>query len=109
MLKKSIIPLFLLVFLVSCKKEAVVTPTPTSGSVSVLTQHNDNLRTGLNNKETILTTSNVNPKQFGKLFTLPVDDEVYSQPLVVGDLPTGSGTKSVVLIATVSNSVYEFD
>jgi hypothetical protein len=109
MLKKSIIPLFLLVFLVSCKKEAVVTPTPTSGSVSVLTQHNDNLRTGLNNQETILTTSNVNPKQFGKLFTLPVDDEVYSQPLVVGDLPAGSGAKTVVLIATVSNSVYEFD
>ena len=40
----------------------------------VLTYHNNNSRTGLYNKETILTTSNVNAASFGKLFTLPADD-----------------------------------
>jgi len=46
--------------------------------ISVLTQHNDNTRAGLNNKETVLTTSNVNTAQFGRLFTLTVDDQVYA-------------------------------
>ena len=33
---------------------------PAFGQVSVLTQHNDNARTGQNTSETILNTSNVN-------------------------------------------------
>jgi outer membrane protein assembly factor BamB len=77
--------------------------------ISVLTQHNDNTRAGLNNQEKVLTTANVNAKQFGKLFTLAVDDQVYAQPLVVGNLPVGSGIHNMVFIATVNNSVYAFD
>lgn len=77
--------------------------------ISVLTQHNDNTRAGLNDKEALLTTSNVNGKEFGKLFTLPVDDQIYAQPLVVGSLAIGGGTHNVVVVATVSNTVYVFD
>ena len=58
--------LTLLVFLV-CVAASI------SPAQSVLTQHNDNSRTGQNTNETILTTSNVKVGQFGKLFSLPVD------------------------------------
>src|ERR1700675_4702563 len=55
-------------------------PPPNPQSVSVLTQHNDNTRSGWNDNETALTTTNVNVQQFGEVFTLPVDDQVYAQP-----------------------------
>ena len=43
-------------------------PLPACGQASVLTQHNDNMRTGQNLSETVLNASNVNVNQFGKLF-----------------------------------------
>ncbi len=99
---------FIVLVVSSCKTKDTVSVN-VSQNISVLTQHNDNTRAGLNSKETILTTSNVNSKQFGKLFTMPVDDQVYAQPLVVADLSIGSGKHNVVFIATVNNSVYAFD
>ena len=56
------------------------------GQVSVLTQHNDNSRTGQNLQETVLNTSTVNVSNFGKLFSLPVDGNIYVQPLYVPNL-----------------------
>ena len=85
------------------------TGKPNNEHISVLTQHNDNTRAGLNNKETVLTTSNVNAAQFGKLFSLSVDEQVYAQPLVYAGLQIGSGTHNVVFIATVNNTVYAYD
>ena len=79
------------------------------GQVSVTTQHNDNWRSGLNSHETKLTTSNVNENQFGKLFSLPVDDQVYAQPLVVSGLPMSDSIRNIVYIATVNNTVYAYD
>lgn len=112
MAKKIIILLFSILVILSCKKKespAVVTVTANTQHISVLTQHNDNTRAGLNRQETALNTSNVNSSQFGKLFSLAVDDQVYSQPLVVGNLAIGTGTHNVVFIATVNNSVYAYD
>ena len=77
--------------------------------VDVLTQHNDNARTGTNLRETMLTPQNVNKSQFGMLFKRVVDDQLYTQPLVVTNVAVGGGTHDVVYVTTVNNSVYAFD
>jgi hypothetical protein len=75
----------------------------------VLTQHNDNARTGANLRETVLTPANVNKAQFGMLFKRTVDDQLYTQPLVVTGVAVGGGTRDLVFVTTVNNSVYAFD
>lgn len=82
---------------------------PVAAQVNVLTQHNDNSRTGANLNEALLNTSNVNVNQFGKLFTCAVDGYVYAQPLYVSGLSIGGAVHNVVYICTEHNSVYAFD
>jgi hypothetical protein len=79
--------------------------------VDVLTQHNDLSRTGWNKQEIFLNHANVRAGSFGLAFTLPVDDQVYAQPLVVSgvNIPSHIGLKNVVYVCTMNNSVYAFD
>lgn len=78
--------------------------------VSVTTYRNDLSRSGQNQAETILTPQNISPATFGKLFSLPVDGQVYAQPLYVSlvSIP-GNGIHNVVFVATEHDSVYAFD
>ncbi|MBB6145143.1 outer membrane protein assembly factor BamB [Silvibacterium bohemicum] len=58
----------------------------------------------------MLTPTNVNSSQFGKLYSVAVDGQVYTQPLYVSNLAIpGQGTHNVVYIATMNNSVYALD
>ena len=103
-----------LAILAACKQNITDRPsgdpsTTNPQTVSVLTQHNDNTRAGWNNNETALTTSNVNPQHFGKLFSLSVDDQVFAQPLVAGGITINNGVHNVVYVATVNNTLYAFD
>src|SRR5262245_33958730 len=85
-------------------------PDKSLGAVAVLTHHNDLNRSGANLNETLLATNNVNTNQFGKLFTRTVDDEIHTQPLIVPNVNVpGNGIYNLVIVATVSNSVYAFD
>jgi hypothetical protein len=76
----------------------------------IVTSQYDNARTGVNPRETTLTPRNVNAQQFGKLFTLKVDGDIYAQPLFLGgvEIP-GKGRHDVLFVATEHDSVYAFD
>ncbi len=76
----------------------------------VLTSQYNNARTGANLNETALTPSAVNVHQFGKLFALHVDGDIYGQPLYMPRLEIpGKGIHNVVFVATEHDSVYAFD
>jgi hypothetical protein len=78
-------------------------------AVDVLTQHNDISRSGADPSEYVLTTSNVNTSQFGKLFSRVVVGQIYAQPLYVNSLTISNKTRNVVYVCTEHNNVYAFD
>ncbi len=81
-----------------------------TGSVNVLTRGYDNQRTGQNLQETILTPTNVNSGTFGKIFSYPVDGQIYAEPLYVSNLTMAQGgVHNVVFVATEYDSIYAFD
>ncbi len=82
---------------------------PPSG-VDVTTYHYDNLRTGQNLNETVLTPANVNQTKFAKLGSFNVDGHVDAQPLYLSNLAIpDKGTKNVLYVVTEHDTVYAFD
>lgn len=76
----------------------------------VATAQYDSERTGANSAETTLTPRNVNEHRFGRLSVLPLDGDVYAQPLFVPNLDIpGKGRHNVVFVATEHDSVYAID
>lgn len=96
-------PRVLLIFAVFC-----VLALPTQ-SQDVLTYHNNNARTGLNNKETLLTLTNVNSANFGKLFTVSADGLVDAQPLYLSAVTISGVRHNLLIVATEHGSVYAYD
>lgn len=78
-------------------------------AVSVLTQHNDNKRSGANLQETKLNTSNVNVNEFGLLASRDVAGQIYTQPLYAPDVSVGGTLRNLVIVGTMQNWVYAFD
>ncbi len=81
----------------------------------VLMQHNDLNRTGWNPNETFLNTSNVTPTNFGLLYKRSVDDQIYTQPLIISGVNVTDPithtqvTRNLLIVVTVKNTMYAFD
>ncbi len=100
---------------------AVVDATPVDARVidagfdaapsdNVLTEHDDGARTGQQTAETTLTVASLNAAHFGRAFNIPVDDDVYAQPLYVNGVDLGAaGVHNVLYIATMNDTIYAFD
>jgi len=85
------------------------TNSASASTIDVVTYHYDNLRTGQNTRETILTPLNVNSTTFGKLGEFAVVGKVDAQPLYLSNLSIPGGTKNVLYVATEHGCVYAFD
>src|SRR3954464_7553934 len=84
-------------------------PTALYAQVDVRMNRYDDGRSGANLSEKTLTAANVNVKQFGKLYSYPVDGAVYAQPLYLANVMIGGAPHNVVYIATMKDKVYAFD
>jgi hypothetical protein len=87
----------------------VQTAVTTTSAPDVTTYHDDIARDGLNAQETILTLSNVNSSQFGKIGFDTVDGLVDAQPLYLANVTAGGKLRNVLYVATEHDSVYAFD
>ena len=78
--------------------------------IDVTNYHYDNYRTGWNPNETDLTPATVGSGNFGLLATLPVDGNVYAQPLLLTHVTMPDKlSHDVLVVATGNNSVYAYD
>jgi outer membrane protein assembly factor BamB len=83
-----------------------------ASGADVLTNHNNNARTGLVSDEKILTPSNA--AQLKVLYQSTVDGQIYAQPLCVSNQlvkigGASQGKHDLVIVATENGSVYAFD
>jgi hypothetical protein len=85
-----------------CSPQAIAQTSPPKGAV--LTWHDDNLRTGWQQQETILTTSTLGT--LGISHSVALADQVDAQPLVIPGFINGH---DIVFVADESNNVYQID
>jgi hypothetical protein len=104
----------------TCLLAAALVVMPMTARADVLTRRNDQARTGVNARETMLTHDSVRTR-FGKLWTLYADAKIMAQPLYVSNLAVAPGTLTgatakarcangcnAVLFATMKGTVYAY-
>src|SRR5258705_376606 len=89
-------------------------PTPGTGGwfsgTAVVTNRNNNGRTGATLGERALTVASVSSGQFEKLGTFHVQGQVYAQPLYVPRVPQPDGTvRNLLVVVTMHDMLYVFD
>lgn len=82
---------------------------PAPSDTAVYTQRGSNSRLGWNDHETVLTTGDVNARDFGRVAAFPVRGKIYSQPLFVPALRVDGAEHNVVIVTTEDDQVYAFD
>lgn len=101
-LTRRLLATVLSILAVPCTALAQTTP------FAVTTYHYNNLRTGSNVEETVLSAARF-PKTFGLLESVAIDDQVDAQPLLVPAEQIAGGTHDVVYVVSENNTVYGID
>jgi hypothetical protein len=78
-------------------------------NVDVLTFHYDPFLSGNNANEQNLTPAAVNATNFGRLFTEPVDGQIYATPLYKHNVMIGGTPHDIAFVVTEHDGVYAFD
>jgi hypothetical protein len=78
-------------------------------ATDVVTYHYDNMRSGANTNETVLTPANVNSTKFGLLGSFTVDGKVDGQPLYLSNVSIAGAAKNVLYVVTEHDTVFAFD
>ncbi len=96
---------------IAVERSRIGTRRSAAGKVfaDVSTYHVDDLRTGWNRFEYTLTQANVGSSRFTQLMNLPVDGDVYAEPLFLRNETINGVAHDVLLVATENDSVYAFD
>ena len=76
---------------------------------SVPTANVDLNRTNANLSESQLTSATITGPRFGLKGAYAVDGPVFAQPLFVSGITISGKSRDLVIVATMSNSVYAFD
>lgn len=82
----------------------VALASPVFAQTAVLTQHDDNTRSGSYTNEIVLNPTNVAGGNFGKVFTLSLDANVNGQPLYAPNLTINSAVHNAIIAYTSSNN-----
>jgi hypothetical protein len=83
---------------------------PSPSTVNYVTYHYDNMRTGWNPHETILTPALVRSRRFGIIATISLDGRVYAQALYVSNVRIPNfGYHNLAIVATEHDTVYAID
>jgi outer membrane protein assembly factor BamB len=93
---------------------AVILSVASAGAQEfVTTYHYDQKRTGWNPHETKLTPANVGSSAFGMLKSVPLDDQVDAQPLMIPGVTITAGSHqgphNAVYVVTENNTVYAIE
>jgi hypothetical protein len=83
---------------------------PAPAQINILTANGGNDRTNANLQESTLSPATVSAASFGRVAAFPVDGPMYAQPLYVSGLEIpGVGTRNVLFVATMRNTIFAFD
>ena len=84
-------------------------PAPSGQGAEVLTFHGDSARTGWNPAEPRLTPEAVRTRGVTRLWTAPVEGEMYAEPLVVSGVAVRGVPHTLVFVVTEQNRVFALD
>jgi hypothetical protein len=82
-------------------------------SANVVSYHGDAASTGQDLTETLLTPTNVNSTDFGRIFDTTLDGQIYAEPLAVANVTitrgSSQGVHDVIYVATMHDSLFAID